>query len=157
MLESVAKGILANALEDVELRRAVALAQHRVCLSLKIRVESFEAILEEQREELSGELEALVPVVILIINLRPVHHRVQYAPNHHRHVRALLSEIVRRHRNVRKHHPREDIARLVHPVAFASAVRHSVRCSHLRAAILQRLLLCEHAVTRALLQRRRQQ
>ena len=37
--KSVAQRVLANALEDVELRRAVALAQHRVCLSLKIRVE----------------------------------------------------------------------------------------------------------------------
>ena len=158
VLEAVGERVLADALEDVELRRAVRLAQHRVRLALQIGVQALEAVLEQQRQELPRELQSLVPVVVLVVHLRAVRHRVEDPANHHAHVRPLGPEIVTRHRHVRENHPGQDIPRLVHAVALGPRVRpHPRRGSNLGAAILERLPRGEDAVRRALLHARREQ
>ena len=157
VLQAVAQGILSNALDDVKLSGAVALAQDRVRLALQVRVEPFEAVLEQQRQQLTREFEPLVAVVVLIVNLRRVHHGVQNPPNHNRDVHALLPEIVRRHGHVRQHHARQDIPGLVHLAPLVPRVHHASRHANLASAVLQRLLLGEDGQRRALQQGRKQE
>lgn len=49
----------------VESRGAVGLGQHHVCVPLELAVETLEKVLKQQRDQLTRELQTLVPVVVL--------------------------------------------------------------------------------------------
>ena len=52
--EGVGDGVLADALEDVELGRPVLLRQHGVGLALELGVELLEGVFEQQRKQRAG-------------------------------------------------------------------------------------------------------
>lgn len=54
----------------VESRGAVGLGQHHVCVPLELAVETLEKVLKQQGNQLTRELQTLVPVVVLHVRVQ---------------------------------------------------------------------------------------
>jgi len=77
MHKTLRDGICPHELHHVKATRAVRLGENHVHLALEVAVEALEEIFKEKRNQRSGQLEALVTIIILVIEQGPVAHGAQ--------------------------------------------------------------------------------
>mmetsp|Transcript_82902 Transcript_82902/g.243053 ORF Transcript_82902/g.243053 Transcript_82902/m.243053 type:complete len:586 (+) Transcript_82902:1742-3499(+) len=108
-------------IEHVRIRRVISLlrrallmplTQCNVRLLLELGIHAFDLILEEEGHELAGELEALVAVVVAVVDQPLVVHRVDQPPDHETEVTDLGGKVVVRALDVREELLAEDLHRV---------------------------------------------
>mmetsp|Transcript_99914 Transcript_99914/g.308283 ORF Transcript_99914/g.308283 Transcript_99914/m.308283 type:complete len:392 (-) Transcript_99914:40-1215(-) len=88
------------------------LAQRYVRLLLQLSIHTLDLVLEEQRYKLTGQLQALVAVVVAVVDELLIVRRVDQAPDHETQVADLRSEVVARTLDVRQQLSPQDLHRV---------------------------------------------
>mmetsp|Transcript_106961 Transcript_106961/g.345201 ORF Transcript_106961/g.345201 Transcript_106961/m.345201 type:complete len:495 (+) Transcript_106961:2339-3823(+) len=126
------------------------LAEMDVGLLLQVRVHVLELILEENRDQLTGELQALVTIVVAVVDEVVVVHGRDEPPDHEAKVPDLRPQVRLRAGHVREHLPKQDVHDVVarRPLLPVELSIFQLRDEEVQSTSLREYVLVVHLLKR---------